>query len=457
MTVDKFDPVFAIAGGVDSDAKYLEYAAKGMVDELLRYPAYNKAIQLGQLATNSILRNGIRTTTDADAGEASLIKNFHGAPFGKSRDDANQFDVSSDTVYDMQYCNHATRGRILVLPSESSIKAFDIEAEADLGIIITQAQLVAGFTGITNPYAISACCDAEYIYVLCRQNTTATPQVQAFSIADGSVHPDWPAGGVALSAYAQTYSDFEARIRWVADDKLGISQPWVSVTSGTAHGVRIIDHSDGTVLGGGAGDYPNSAGRCVGICGNGNHAFFVIQETGQAFICSMSLTSYGSTGCGAADWPVYSANWDNNEFGGIMCAGHTVVVTWVDSTAEILTVLDDERGLIVNLLSSDTNMVATLGVIAFTGLAWWALGTGDCGQALFQLNAVDRYTNASPTYTTSADRHVTRFGDYRARNYDITNVRMSPLVYDGRDLWYLFVDSADASYYLRRLPRVNVR
>jgi hypothetical protein len=457
--IDYYTPLASAEGAlIETDATFTESKiARGLLKGRLPVHTFNRIANRADTLANEIARNGVRTRSDADA-ELALIKNFHGSPFGKSRDAANIFDISNNPVYDLQYCNHATLGRILIAPHYLSIKAFDIEAETDLGDIVTQAQLVAGFTGITTPYPISICCDAEYIYVLCRQSATATPQAQAFSIADGSVHPDWPAGGVAMSTYAAAYSNYwEARIRWVAEGKLGVSQPWVTVTLASHHAIRVLDSATGAVLGSGAGDFAGTSGRCVGICGNGTDAFFVIQETGQASICSMDLVAYGATGSGGVDFPVLNTNWDNNEFGGILCAGQTVVATFIDSAQAILHIHDVERGAIFSLSSSDTALVATLGVIAFTGLAWWALGTGDCGQALFRLDAVDRYANASPTYTTSADKHVTRFGDYRARNYDVTDVRMAPLVYDGRDLWYLQGDSTASAYNLRRLPRVNVR
>jgi hypothetical protein len=171
----------------------------------------------------------------------------------------------------------------------------------------------------------------------------------------------------------------------------------------------------------------------------------------------MNLEAYGDVGCDVTGFPSLNTAWDDEEFGGIMCAGHTVVATFIDSAAEILHVMDDEYGEIISLTSADTDMVATLGVIAFTGLTWWALGTGDCGQALFRLDAVDRYTNATPDYTTSADLHVGRYGDYRPRYYNLYFVQRGPLVYDGRDLWYLKGDSNDQHYSLCRLPRVNTR
>jgi len=458
MTINKYTP-FAESGSKPSAAVLESEAAAGMVDEQLRYTRFNGYLNRADVAINDIARDGVRTLSDADT-ETALIKNFHAAPFGKSRDAANVFDISSDSVYDMQYCNHATRGRILVLPVYLSIKAFDIEAGTDLGDIVTQAQLVAGFTSITIPNPISICCDAEYVYVLCRQSATATPQVQAFSIADGTVHPDWPAGGVAMSTYAAAYSNYwEARIRWVAADKLGVSQPWVTVTAGTHHAVKVLDSADGTVLGNGAGDFAGTSGRCVGICGNGGNAFFVIQETGQANICSMDLAAYGNTGCGGTLWPFLDVSWDNNEFGGILCAGHTVVVTSAGyNNTYILRILDDENGDLASLASTDAWILEGLGQLAFTGLSWWVLGrTADSNHTVYKLKAVDEYGVVCPNPHTPLIDAVDRYAVERPTSFNVNSCRISPLVFDGRDLWFLTGTSTLSYYNLRRLPRVNTR
>ena len=53
--VDKFDPVFAEDGSVDTDSKYDEYAANGFSDEVVRYKAFNKIIQMLQEKINEII------------------------------------------------------------------------------------------------------------------------------------------------------------------------------------------------------------------------------------------------------------------------------------------------------------------------------------------------------------------------------------------------------------------
>lgn len=458
MTIQKFEPVFASEGAADTDEVYEEYAARGMLDELLRYKAFNKIVQTGQEKTNELIRLGVKTVGD-DADADIHTKNFFQNDFGRSADESNIFDLSSDDCYDFAYCRTADNQRLLIGGCDGAIQGFDIEAEASIGDIVSSAQLAAGIPAtFVDPLVYSVACDSDWVYALV-YNDSVGCVVQSFSISDGSVNPDWPAEGLALSALSVSCSYFEARIRWVSDTKLAVCQPWITVTSGTSAGIVVIDSADGTQLGAGAGDYPGSSARVIDVCGNGDYAFGLVQEAGQAYLCSMSLTAYGATGCGGSDWPILtSVNHDDGDSGRIMCAGNTVVATF--RVAPQLVMADVEKGLVLSSTSGDATVLSALGPIAFTGLDWWAVGQRNTYlQSLYKLK-ISAYQNGAVESTAPIDAHADVYCDYRASSVGVPVYYKNNLVFDGRDIWYQFVNtdvSQVAQFSFRRLFRANTR
>ena len=456
MTIQKFEPVFASEGAADTDEVYAEYAGLGMVDERLRYKAFNKIVQTGQEKTNELIRLGVKTVGDAAADDVHT-KNFFPNDFGRGADASNIFDLSSDELYNFVYCRTADNQRLLIGGCDGAIQGFNIETEASVGDIVSSAQLATGIPAtMTAPDVYSVACDSEWVYALVVYEAVSEAVVQSFSISDGSVNPDWPAEGLAMSALAVSFNYFEARIRWVSETQLAVCQPWITVTSGTSSGIVVVDSADGTQLGSGVGDYPGSSARVIDVCGNGDYAFGLVQEAGQAYLCSMSLTSYGATGCGGTGWPgLTSVNHDDGDSGRIMCAGNTVVATF--RVAPQLVMADVVRGPVLSSTSGDAGVVGSLGPIAFTGINWWALGSRTSyTQTVYKIK-IGAYQNTAVASTAPIDEHVDVYCDYRDQNYDVATYYKNNLVFDGRDLWYYETDSDGGMFSFRRFFRANTR
>lgn len=466
MTIDRIDHPWAESGSLDTtltdDKRDVGWISGDSPDQptierlnLLQNEDDNKLNEIIDETNDRFYRHPeYLTISDSSVEEERITKAFH--PYstagGKTVDPVNSFSLPSSThdIMEMEYVNNATIGKGLVFALEvGELRFWDINNES-FSIITSSLNTIFGWASVN---AVSMCVDDSYAYVVGYYSTN-TPKIVAIDLTDGSVHPDWPSSGVALSTYSTTFENYQVKCRWVDSDKIAISQPWVSVTSGTSHAIRVIDASDGSVLGSGAGDYAGSAGKCVGVCGDGPRAYFAIQEASSTQICSMNLTSYGSTGGGGTGWPFSG----NTTLGDIKCAGDTVVATWVDvSIGNIISEASGVDGNQVNRASGDTNWILNLRELIYTNLAWWAVGYQN-GSDLFVLYRLDILNGPPDNSFTPDSTNCFMFEIPATTGGSLSSAHpVSRLAFSGDSIWISGQNGNVATNDFSRLPLVGCR
>jgi hypothetical protein len=224
---------------------------------------------------------------------------------------------------------------------------------------------------------ISVCRDGNKLFAVGIGLTTFATVLHCFDIRTWEPYSGWTTGTVIGSV-----SDTEVTgisVINADDDYVAVSNPEVTVSSGTSSAVSIFNKSDGALLDSGAGDCPDvTSGSVRWITSNGTYVFFVIEEAAAAYVCSMSIASPGNTGCGVSGWP--HNDFSKQEYVDIIAFGDTIFVSINDETSlGYIYSLNSSGTVQITVDNSSSPYCKTFGRLACDGSHIWALGSESNG------------------------------------------------------------------------------
>jgi hypothetical protein len=462
MTINKIDGVWAETGDKEStltDAKKTVGWVAGADPDRPSAKRLNYLQNRIDAKANEIIDRGPKALAVA-ATENDYVQNLFtpANAVDNTACDLNVFDLSSDLTGNIRdFCFAIIGGerKILIVDEDvgsgNHVSVFDIATGAwESGSGDLDANLPSG--GGETWYALSICADATYCYVLF-VDTNASPddhQVQSFVLTNFAVNPNWPATGLALTSGSVAYDDEQAKIRNASDSKLVVTQPWVSVSSGTSAGLNIISKSDGTSDGTGAGNVGSvSNGQVSGVCSDGTTVFFPVELAATIKICGMTIASPGANGPSGIRWP-WTVTASPSEFGGIACSGNIIVATWSDGTL-LYSVHHTANGTIAEYSTGDVGKCYVLGQVCFDGKSFWSLGEREVNASgttylthMFKLKGAERggfFLSADPYIDSVADGELFTSAyltaDITQNNGGVVNNYEAGVVLsDGTDVWF---------------------
>jgi len=340
-------------------------------------------------------------------------------------------------------CNYTTGCEVDVL----DLATLSLESENDLSSGLDT-------TGTQDWFPLDVCNDGTYCYVLF-QDTDASPEtwcVQSYKLADFTVNTSWPATGLDLTGTGTfTLSDGQPKIIYAATDKLAVLQSWNTISSGTSAAVGIIDATDGTLDGEGAGGVTlTSTTDARGLCSNGTHVFFGVRDTSgnNVQIVSMPIASPGGSGMYSTLTGTDDIDDGSVYLGGLCCAGNTIVMTFKDDTSNVRAVSFVTNGTSIyintSLITTGSTDVDNLWNVVFDGMDFWAHGEEDIATGetarMVRLDFVNQGSCDGADNAPYRPADSTLGTSFFSMSPDpITGgapVGISyPMVHDGRDIW----------------------
>jgi hypothetical protein len=405
------------------------------------------------------------SSPDIDSYYNAVHRNSWYPPYNYGLD-TNRFQLGSGLSI-CGGCSAIIDGRLKNIYCARSITHIYIVDDETLSV--EYVNLSAYFPATNSDWnVISMCRDENRLFVVGIGLTTFATVLHCFDIETWEPYTGWTTGTVIGSASNTNVTGIS--VINADDDYVAVSNPEVTVSSGSSSAVSIFSKSDGTLLGSGAGDCPSvTSGSVKWITSNGTYVFFVIEETATAYVCSMSITSPGANGCGESGWPHQDFN--KEEYVDIIAFGDTVFVS-----------INDESilGYIYNVYLSTTVRLdvdnasspycKTFGRLACDGSHIWALGSENNGaydrSKLFkidirQLTLVDSLGAAdgvSPLVTPYEFEFKT--SNHFQSSPDVAVKPRTPLFFNGKDIWVVGNDFTQGASngklqgYLYRVPRV---
>lgn len=251
-------------------------------------------------------------TSDADLAGKNVVTTTGWAwPFS-NQNDANM----SSTLELVDVCVGFVDGarRILALSASNNqiavIDPTDMHVDSTSGSNLASG-LPAPQVSQWNPTAM--CCDGTYVYVMF-EGDHATPgsrthYIQAYALTDWSVRSGWAATGTVLPGASPTtgvYGGSETMtdrcIMVPGQAKVATLNSWVPVANSNSPVVSVIDATDGSVDGYGAGDVSNTGASVYasgGLASDGTNIFFSTYDTtpgnGELATCTVASPSTGSS------------------------------------------------------------------------------------------------------------------------------------------------------------------
>lgn len=470
MTIDRIDHPWAESGSLDTtltDAKRDVGWISGDSPDQPTIERLNLLQNEVDNRLNDIIEKGPGAATGSDPFTTGVFQRSVPPDGSNAISPAfNYIDptgTSGGSINDLVYTKKGDKNIILSVRGDTRLVLYDIDnmvwledvSETDLGNIGTAIY--------------SACSDGTYAYVLW-DDSGSDFYIQAYHMDTWTVKTGWPIGGAELSAYGVPFSTNQARVRIASSGKLFVSQPWVSLSSGTSDAVSIIDTSDGTVDGAGAGDSGSmSSGQIYSACSNGIHIFMALDNGTDLILSSMPISTPGATGCGWTWAPSsYSTGIAASSFGGLACNGDLIVMSYMDGT-NIYTTYTASQGRTAHFQTGDADVVEALGAVCTDGLNFWAIGTRErVGSTnnilmLYRLDgalSAGYYDISSALYETYTDGedHVRGFKAVINLRDDIPDLTDAPISSDGDSVWFCAENgSSGVGTYMYRLRRASVR
>lgn len=457
MSIDRLAP-WGEAGTLESDTAFNTRVANGFVDEQVPYPTFNKIENRQDEKTNELINHSANGLVD-DIGLDPFVKGLF--PADNTADITSPYCLldtgdSSKEYYALDFtmisgakkllaCNYITGCEVDIL----DIDTLSLDSENDLSGGLPTA-------GSEDWFPVDVCNDRTYCYVLF-QDTDASPEVyrvQSYLLADMTPHADWPTEGLALTGSGSfTLSDGGPKIIYAAEDKIAVLQSWAAITAGTSPAVAIIDATDGTLDGEGAGGVSlTSSTSARGLGSDGTNVYFGVRDTSanDVQIVSMAIASPGGTGyyeslSGAGELD------DADNYTGALCvAGNTIVIGFEDDTSAIraATFVYNGSGLYSNTIleTTGTDDLESVYKVVYDGLNFWAFGrfdsaggvNGDPGR-FARLDFVRqgcRFGGISdPYFTPDQEASYSLYATSQAPADTSGIPTTAALVHDGRDIW----------------------
>lgn len=469
MTIDKFDPVWAESGSLEtiSDTKYGTGWVSGANPDQPTVEKFNRLQNNAETKINEVIDGAPKGL--ADAGDVSAVVQGLFTPansFAFGNDSLNTAAIDSN-LHHMDTCFAVIDGekKIIVAnyDSDEHIEVVDVATMLSEGTEDLSGELDE--TGTQDWKAVSCCADDDSLYVMFVDVDAGTDRcIQAYTLGTWVKKPGWPTYGVDLSGTGGAATD-KARIRNANATNLVVSQPWVEVTASSSAAIKLYAKADGTAGSGGAGDSGTTSGGYVTeICSNGTYVFFVVKKTStNGELCSAAISG-PTAGCGGSNWPL-SLDVDSANVNDIACAGDNVIVTYDDYTNHYLYSVHDtndaDRGTVGYTAGADD---VQLGRLTFDGLNFWALAFSGTG-ATVQAAAL---VKISPIAVEANGFYALLGGESTLKPFQIGHgetlselVLDTPMTFDGRDVWLVGNSSstpADAlTGALIRVPKAVLR
>lgn len=468
MSIDNLTPLGS-TGALESETTFEDWVDGGFVDERVRYTRLNRQFYRADSKLNETINQIAKGVADDTGPDAFVKRLFTSSDCLHSPTNPGCLLDTSDSTkayYSLDYtriggekkllaCNYSTGCEVDVL----DIATLSLESENDLsGGLDT--------SGTQDWYPVDICNDGTYAYVLF-QDTDASPEVycvQAYDMSDWTPHPDWSTTGLDLTGSGSfTLTDGGPKIIYAATDKLAVLQSWNAITAATSAAVGIIDATDGTLDGEGAGGVAyipsvNTYGR--GLCSDGTNVYYGARDTvaNAVFLVSMPIASPGGTGA-TNNAGSYDPNSASNYVGSLCCAGDTILMGFEDDFSNSRCVAyhyDTTYSLIsakAALLTTGSSDIEAVRAMAFDGLNFWAIGkydeSGNSGDEakIIRLDFAAQ-GSISSTYT---DVYTPDLQDLAGKTYGVTpdplvadgpDSKGCPVAHDGRDLWVVWEPSA---------------
>lgn len=428
MTIDKIDPVFAESGGVDTDAVFDTWAGNGYVDERVRYKGLNKVLRRADESINEIIDN-TPPAVPGDERESSVGLNVYatGSCFASMLDSANRIDTGGTTIVGAYPTTIDGVPKILAIDIQSDYEVIIIDPETMT--VEDTIDLSAGLAvGGWHPLGVVA--DGTNAYFVFEGPSYARV-IQAFNMSDWTVVTGWPATGTAMpdgSGFLHPISMCNADASFVA-----VLTNYYNIGTGAPTLLELYDKSDGTLADSGDGDStPSGTLYPYGITSNGTYLFF---RDGNGYLCSAAIANL-ATGCGWANGPL--AVLGDDRLGSVACAGGFVITIGAGGVSPFVYVAHESNALISAITTDDDTIIKQIYSVAFDGISFWALGIADVGGTdrsfLFRLR-VERCLNEDGS-TAQAISGALGIAEPFGVAIDGDCGTTTPLISDGRDLWF---------------------
>jgi len=358
---------------------------------------------------------------------------------------------------------------------DNSLLKFEIWDPRTLGLVDTSDALTDDLPsgGGETWEAESMCVDGSHIYATF-QDTNASPEVyrvQAWEIGTWNVKTGWPSTGTSLPGSGTSFGSPARNSKIVnADvDKLATANTWITVSASSSTAVSIINKSDGTIAGSGAGDCPTGdSAQIFGLVSDGTNIIFSTLGSSNAYLCSTTIAD-PTVGCGGTNYPrTLATSGVTNHL--VNCGPEMIVGSYNDgsgSTAILLrthsfrnaTFSEVERGQnsAATPVVGDKLVLNTPFGLIFDGINIWTLGKINNGST-FSQDVVVRTDLAK--LSLASTNQTNQLGDISSvflicPRFASTIDARSRIVFDGRDLWITMDSDAgapDRSGVIRRLP-----
>lgn len=429
---DKFDPVFATSGSVDSETEYNIYVNNGLVDERVRYKCFNKLHQLPQQKINSLLDGELR---GFDGSDLNHITQLYPSSVASTFIEDSQNVLRADTPgenYAKDMCFYIDSSGVkhwVALETQGrTVDDFNLSTG-----VRTQHDLSSGLPTPSAGfwYPCSVCTDNEYLYVLFSDQATAggassDRYVQSYDLDTFSVNTSWPAEGRNVGG-TNKGTGITGGILVCTTGKLAVNCCWDYANN---QGIRIMDSSDGSVLTTGDGDNPAVTVDYARntFTSDGNYIYFAVRDTSTTYdhFCSVDITN-ASVGCGGTGFPKQS------EVAGDVVlqviAGNGIVVYVFDNYNRywVASPNNADHGYL-SITSDYGDVIIGLG---FDGVSFWALAKNAASSIPYVVELPNLEAQMDGTdYSYTAPREWAISAN--ASNLGAT----TRLIFDGADFYY---------------------
>ena len=249
-----------------------------------------------------------------------------GAWWGGARGDANTIDLGSMAIIGPVLGKSTANFRTINVFQRTNLVMTPIDPRT-LQILVSSGSLASTLPSTTGNWdAEAVLSDGDYMYVMFTEDGvgagTERHYLQAYSLAAstyGNVKSGWPATGRQLPGAApttgthpdrgSTFGEAIPRMCFASETQLVTLNTWVPVTSAAQPALSVVNLSDGSIAGYGAGDAPTGANMYPG---NGivvdtftNNIWFNVRDnvTNVAYIATASLATPSNPGSGVINSP----------------------------------------------------------------------------------------------------------------------------------------------------------
>jgi hypothetical protein len=340
VLLDTFSKFWASAGTKkDPDVDFPGVVASGAVNnKQLPMEWYNWALDRIEHKVDSLIQNSPGPMPPGLRRQQLVQRLFSasgdGARWGHMYDADNSISYGSIDITDLDFHypdDDETIGtieapRLLVL-NYTNNKI--LEQNTVTGTTRDSGVLGGLLTTLTPDWRPTAFCnDNTYVYVMFNDLNNPRKALQAYALADWSVHPGWPATGIVVGGSA--LNNLGDRIIFLDAVTLLYLNSDLVVTGSTRAVITRARTADGSTQDTGAGDCPSGTGLVgySGLCTDGTNVYFSAWASGvNESLCSATLADL-TVGCGGAGWPYSPVATNSAKSLDLIWDGHQIISAW---------------------------------------------------------------------------------------------------------------------------------